>query len=135
MAPDLAYNVTVRIRCSNGELPLFFSTGNVDPDDMVVPKGLRIGHYSGNFHQRSLTDLEFGTLASDKSFTAIIKHDNKLDDRQSAFFQAAALYTTASGERRVRTMNISMPVTSHIGNVFRFADFDASVLVYLKEGE
>ena len=52
-----------------------------------------------------------------------------------AFVQTAVLHTTAAGERRVRVMNLSIPITSHIGNIFRFADFDASLLQIVKEGE
>lgn len=32
-------------------------------------------------------------------------------------------------------MNLSFPVTNHIGNIFRFADFDSAIVVLLKEGE
>jgi hypothetical protein len=38
-----------------------------------------------------------------------------------------------SGERRVRCLNMSFAVTSLIGNVFRFADLDATVTLFLKE--
>jgi len=43
------------------------------------------------------------------------------------------LYTTASGERRVRTHNLSVPVTSVLGNVFRFADMDTTLTYVTKE--
>jgi protein transport protein SEC24 len=90
--------------------------------------------HTGNFHQRTLTDLDFGNIGAQSSFVASLRHDAKLDDRQLAFVQAAVLHTTPSGERRVRVMNLSIPVTSHIGNIFRFADFDACLVQILKEG-
>ncbi len=114
LSPSLVYNATVRVRCSNG---------------------LRVSGYTGNFYQRSLTDLEFGILDSDKTFSAILKHEGKLDERDSAYMQAAVLYTSASGQRRVRLMNTVTPVTNHIGNVFRFADFDTGMVVLLQDGK
>ena len=111
---ETGYNATVRIRCSNG---------------------LRVSDHMGNFHQRSLTDLEFGTIDDAKAFVAKLKHDSRLDDRQPAFVQVAVLYTSANGERRVRCLNMSFTATSLIGNVFRFADLDATVSLFLKEGK
>ena len=90
----------------------------------------------GNFYQRSLTDLEFGIMDESKSFGAVLKHEGpRLDDRQPAFVQVAVLFTSSSGERRVRCLNLSLTTTSLIGNVFRFADLDAAVTLFLKDGE
>lgn len=112
---ETVYNATVRVRCSNG---------------------LRVADHIGHFHQRSLTDLEFGTIDDEKAFAAILKHEStRLDDRQPAYVQVAVLYTSSTGERRVRCLNLSMDATSMIGNVFRFADLDASVAVYIKDGK
>ncbi|KAJ9098064.1 hypothetical protein QFC19_006499 [Naganishia cerealis] len=111
---DIAYNVAIRIRCSNG---------------------LRVHNHIGNFHQRSLTDLEAGTMDPEQSLGAVLRHDGKLDERSMAFIQAAVLYTSATGERRVRTMNLSFPVTNHIGNLFKFSDFDTGIALLYKDGE
>lgn len=111
---ETAYNATIRIRCSNG---------------------LRVSDHIGNFYQRSLTDLEFGTIDDEKSFAAVLRHESaRLDDRQPAYVQVAVLYTSSTGERRVRCLNLSCGATSLIGNVFRFADLDASVAVFIKDG-
>ena len=97
--------------------------------------GLRVHNHIGNFHQRSLTDLEAGTMDPEQSFGAVLRHDGKLDERSMAFIQAAVLYTTATGERRVRTMNLSFPITNHIGNLFKFSDFDTGMALLYKDGE
>ncbi|GAA5958456.1 hypothetical protein JCM21900_001476 [Sporobolomyces salmonicolor] len=109
---ETAYSVTMRIRCSNG---------------------LRIADHFGNFFQRNVTDLEFGTLDADKAVTAKIKHEGKLDEKTDAYFQCAALYTSASGQRRVRVHNMAVPVTSLVNNVFRFADMDTTIAYIIKE--
>lgn len=109
---ETAYNVTMRLRCSNG---------------------LRVADHFGNFFQHNATDLELGTMDADKCIAALVKHDGKLDEKHEAYFQCAVLYTTAEGERRVRCHNIAVPVTSLLGNVFRYADMDSTVAFYSKE--
>lgn len=109
---EIAYNVALRVRCSNG---------------------LRVADHHGNFFQRNATDIELGTMDADKCLAALIKHEGKLDEKQEAYFQCAVLYTTADGERRVRCHNIAVPVTSLLGNVFRYADMDSTVAYYMKE--
>ncbi|GAA5904381.1 uncharacterized protein JCM6883_006470 [Sporobolomyces salmoneus] len=109
---ETAYSVTMRIRCSNG---------------------LRISDHFGNFFQRNITDLEFGTLDADKAIAARIKHESKLDEKSDAYFQCAALYTSATGQRRVRVHNIAVPVTSLVNNVFRYADMDTTIALIAKE--
>ena len=111
---ETVYNATIRIRCSSG---------------------LRVSDHIGSFYQRSMTDLEFGCLDEGKAFAAVLSHEGiRLDDRQPAFVQVAALYTSSSGERRVRCLNMSFTTTSLIGNIFRFADLDSSVTVFIKDG-
>ncbi|PWN40909.1 hypothetical protein IE81DRAFT_325090 [Ceraceosorus guamensis] len=109
---ETGYNSTMRIRCSNG---------------------LHVTDHFGNFLQRNSTDLEFANVDADKSIAALIKHEAKLDEKQEAHFQCAILYTTASGERRVRCSNLAVPVTSLLGNVFRYADLDSTVAYFMKE--
>lgn len=102
---------------------------------LPLTPGLRVSEHYGNFYQRSLTDLEFGTLDANKAVAAVIKHEGaKLDDRQRVFFQVAALYTAADGSRRVRCINLALEATVLIGNVFKFADLDTSVTFIAKEG-
>ncbi|KDN43108.1 hypothetical protein K437DRAFT_274996 [Tilletiaria anomala UBC 951] len=109
---ETGFNATLRIRASNG---------------------LRVHEHVGNFLQRNVTDLEMGSIDSDKAFACLIKHDGKLDEKQEAHFQCAILYTTADGARRVRCHNLAVPVTQLLGNVFRYADMDATVAYYTKE--
>ena len=95
--------------------------------------GLRIADHFGNFFQRNVTDLEFGTLDADKAIAAKLKHEGKLDDKVDAYFQCASLYTSATGERRVRVHNLAVPVSSLISSVFRAADMDTTIAFFTKE--
>ena len=97
--------------------------------------GLRIADHFGSFFQRNVTDLEFGTMDADKAVAARIKHEGKLDEKVDAHFQCAVLYTSATGQRRVRVHNLAVPVTSLLANVFRFADMDTTIAYVAKDGK
>ena len=111
---ETGYSVTMRIRCS---------------------EGLRISDHFGNFFQRNVTDLEMGMVDADKAVAALVKHDAKLDEKLPAYFQCAVLYTSATGQRRVRCHNLAVGVSSKLGDVFRAADMDATIALVAKEGE
>lgn len=96
---------------------------------------MRVSTYLGNFLQRSPTDIEFGVLDADKGITIGLEHTGTLDSREYTFIQAAVLYTTVSGERRVRVCNLAIPVVELAGNVFRFADMDATIAYMFRQGE
>ncbi|THH27445.1 hypothetical protein EUX98_g6743 [Antrodiella citrinella] len=95
--------------------------------------GLRVQKYLGNYYENSSGDLEFGTMDADKALTAILEHTHTLDDRKQAYIQCAILYTTADGQRRVRTLNVALQVATLAGSVFRFADMDTVVSHMVRE--
>lgn len=131
---ETAYSVTMRIRCSNGQCSahLMLETPSLDSESFLT--GLRIADHYGNFFQRNITDLEFGTIDADKAIAARIKHEGKLDEKVDAYFQCAALYTSAAGERRVRVHNLAVPVSNLISSVFRAADMDTTIAFVTKDG-
>jgi len=52
------------------------------------------------------------------------QHEGTLDEKTESSFQCAVLYTAINGERRIRVLNISLPNTTALGNVFKFAELD-----------
>ncbi|KAI0087422.1 hypothetical protein BDY19DRAFT_893145 [Irpex rosettiformis] len=106
------YHCAMRVRCSSG---------------------LRVASQYGNFYDNAAGDLDFGTLDADKAMCVSFTHSGTLDERQYAFLQSAVLYTTADGQRRVRTCNLALQVVALAGNVFRFADLDTTVSYLLRE--
>lgn len=78
--------------------------------------------------------MEFGVLDADKSITVLLGHTSTLDERQYAYIQSAVLYTTATGQRMVRTCNMALPVVSLAMNVFRYADADAAIVYWFRKG-
>ena len=86
-----------------------------------------MAEYFGNFYMRNATDIELAGLDSAKAVGIALRHDGKLDEKADTSVQAALLYTTASGQRRIRVHNISVPNTTLLGNVFRGADMDTTM--------
>lgn len=107
------YQALMKVRCSNG---------------------LQIAAYHGNFIQHTFgADLEYGAIDADKALGVMFSHDGKLDAKFDACFQSALLYTTASGERRVRCSNLSVRVSGTAQEAIRFVDQDAVLNIIAKE--
>lgn len=112
---ETGYQALMKVRCSNG---------------------LQVSSYHGNFLQHTFgADLEIGTIDADKALGVLFTYDGKLDSKLDAHFQAALLYTTASGQRRVRCINVVAAVNDGGLETMKFIDQDAVVAIVAKEGE
>ncbi|KAF2147531.1 uncharacterized protein K452DRAFT_218102 [Aplosporella prunicola CBS 121167] len=110
---ETGYQALMKVRCSNG---------------------LQVSAYHGNFYHHTFgADLEFGTIDSDKAIGVMFSYDGKLDPKLDAHFQSALLYTTASGERRVRCSNLVASVSENLMDTMKFIDQDAVVNIIAKE--
>ncbi|KAK4337222.1 hypothetical protein RND71_043728 [Anisodus tanguticus] len=87
--------------------------------------GIRPVNYYGNYYFSNLYDVEFAALNAGNSISVEFKYDEKLNENQFVIIQVAALYTSVSGDRRVRVHNLVLPVCSQIGEVYRSANCDA----------
>lgn len=112
---DTGYQALMKVRCSNG---------------------LQVSSYHGNFLQHNFgADLEFGVIDADKAMGVMFSYDGKLDSKLDAHFQSALLYTTATGERRVRCTNTVASVSEGASmDCMRFIDQDAVVSMIAREG-
>jgi protein transport protein SEC24 len=110
---ETGYQALMKVRCSNG---------------------LQVSSYHGNFLQHTFgADLEIGTIDADKAMGVLFSYDGKLDTKLDAHFQAALLYTTAAGQRRVRCINIVAGVMEGAMESMRTVDQDAVVSIIAKE--
>lgn len=131
MSLEIAHTVTretgfqalMKVRCSNG---------------------LQVSGYHGNFVQHTFgADLEIGVIDAEKALGVTFSHDGRLDSKLDAHFQSALLYTTASGQRRVRCSNVIASVSETakeagsleqgIRNCMKYVDQDAVVSMLCKE--
>lgn len=110
---ETGYQVLMKVRCSNG---------------------LQVSSYYGSFLQHTFgADLEIGTIDADKAIGVLFSYDGKLDSKLDAHFQAALLYTSASGQRRVRCINVVAGVNDGATETMRTVDQDAVVNIIAKE--
>lgn len=110
---ETGYQALMKVRCSNG---------------------LQISSYHGNFTQHTFgADLEIGVIDADKAIGVTFGYDGKLDSKLDAHFQSALLYTTASGQRRVRCQNVIASVSDAARDCMKFLDEDAIYSIIAKE--
>ncbi|KAH2253169.1 hypothetical protein KXW72_003470 [Aspergillus fumigatus] len=110
---DTGFQALMKVRCSNG---------------------LQVSAYHGNFVQHTFgADLEIGAIDADRAIGVLFSYDGKLDPKLDAHFQAALLYTSANGQRRVRCINTVAAVNEGGLETMKFVDQDAVVSIMAKE--
>ncbi|CAF0790089.1 unnamed protein product [Adineta ricciae] len=86
--------------------------------------GIRPIDFLGNFYMTNATEMIFGTMDSDKSVSVELKHDDKLPVESNTYIQAALLYTSISGQRRLRILTLALTVTSAYTSLYPACDLD-----------
>merc|ERR1719391_1422014 len=89
--------------------------------------GVRPTDFFGSFYMANTTDMELASVNSDVALACEIKHDDKLTDEDGVYIQAALLYTSVSGQRRLRISNLSLSVCDNMGELYRNCDLDTVV--------
>ncbi|KAK4337049.1 hypothetical protein RND71_044125 [Anisodus tanguticus] len=96
-------------------------------------KGFGIQSFFGNFFVRSVDLLALPNCNPDSGYAVQLSIDEELKDFSHVCFQAAVLYTSTDGERRIKVHTVSFPVVSTIHEVINNADQEAVVgLVLIK---
>ena len=110
--------------------------------------------YYGGFYKNNPTDMEFGSIDSEKAVSVEIKHDEKLKEGELVYFQVggsvivamvivtcylhmfqvALLYTSIYGQRRLRIHNLQLTTTARHIEVYRGCDQDTILNFLLKKG-
>ncbi|XP_077361347.1 protein transport protein Sec24A isoform X2 [Festucalex cinctus] len=88
-------------------------------------KGLSIHTFHGNLFVRSTDLLSLPNVNPDAGFAVQMSIDENLDDMQVVSFQAALLYTSSKGERRIRVHTLCLPVVHSLSDIFAGADVQA----------
>ncbi|KAL6098292.1 sec24a [Pungitius sinensis] len=100
----IGFEAVMRIRCS---------------------KGMSIHTFHGNFFVRSTDLLSLPNVNPDAGFAVQMSIEENLDDMQNVSFQAALLYTSSKGERRIRVHTLCLPVVNSLSDIFAGADVQA----------
>ncbi|XP_062902356.1 protein transport protein Sec24B-like isoform X3 [Mobula hypostoma] len=88
-------------------------------------KGLSIHTFHGNFFVRSTDLLSLANINPDSGFAVQMSIDESLAGSSVVCFQAALLYTSSKGERRIRVHTLCLPVVSSVAEVYSGADVQA----------
>ncbi|XP_046354960.1 protein transport protein Sec24C-like [Haliotis rufescens] len=90
-------------------------------------QGIRPVDFFGNFYMSNTTDVEMAAIDCDQSINVDIKHDDKLNEAEGAYVQVAVLYTTVSGQRRLRVHNLAFNCCTQMADLFRSCELDVLV--------
>ncbi|OVA02409.1 zinc finger protein [Macleaya cordata] len=93
-------------------------------------KGVRFTTYHGHFMLRSTDLLALPAVDCDKAFAMQLSLEETLLTTQTVYFQVALLYTSSSGERRIRVHTAAAPVVADLGEMYRKADTGAIVSLF-----
>ncbi|CAL1266343.1 unnamed protein product [Larinioides sclopetarius] len=101
-----AFDAVLRVRTSAGISPVF---------------------YYGNFYMSNATDIELSAIDCYKAITVEFAYDDKLPEGETVFIQAALLYTTRTGDRRIRVHNIAFPTSVGMPDIYKSCEMDSTV--------
>lgn len=85
-------------------------------------RGLQIHTFHGNFFVRSTDLLSLPNINPDAGFGLQLSYEESLIDVKTVCFQAALLYTSSNGERRIRVHTLCVPVSASLTDIIHFAD-------------
>ncbi|XP_065218040.1 protein transport protein Sec24C [Planococcus citri] len=108
---NIAFDAVMRVRTSTGVRPVSFY---------------------GHMHMSNTTDIELASINADKSIAVEIKHDDKLAEEDGVFIQVALLYTSCSGQRRVRLLNLALKCCTQMADLYRNCELD-TIINYLSK--
>lgn len=83
--------------------------------------GVRASGFYGNFFNRSSDLCSFPTYPRDQSYCIEVSIEETIT-KPVVYFQAAVLHSTSFGERRIRVMNLALPTSSKLDDIYASAD-------------
>ena len=95
--------------------------------------GVRATDFYGHFFMSNTTDMELASIDCNKAVAVEVKHDDKLTDDEGVYIQAALLYTSCGGVRRLRIINLSLKTSSQMAELYRACDLDAIINYFSKQ--
>ncbi|XP_050536806.1 protein transport protein Sec24D isoform X2 [Daktulosphaira vitifoliae] len=95
--------------------------------------GVRPTDFYGHFYMSNTTDVELAAIDCDKAIAIEVKHDDKLEEQDGVLIQTAMLYTSCSGQRRVRILNVALRSSGQMGELYRSCDLDTIMNFFGKQ--
>uniref|UniRef100_A0AAR2IK10 SEC24 homolog C, COPII coat complex component n=1 Tax=Pygocentrus nattereri TaxID=42514 RepID=A0AAR2IK10_PYGNA len=94
--------------------------------------GIRATDFFGSFYMSNTTDVELAGLDCDKTVTVEFRHDDKLSEETGALMQCAVLYTSCSGQRRLRIHNMAVNCCAQLADLYRNCETDTIINFFAK---
>merc|ERR1719323_890145 len=89
--------------------------------------GVRPVEFYGSFYMANSTDTELASLNSDMAVACEVKYDDKLTEEDGVYVQAAILFTSCSGQRRLRVINLALNTGTSMAEMYRNCELDTIV--------
>jgi protein transport protein SEC24 len=112
LTQETAFEAVMRIRCS---------------------KGMRITNFYGNFFVRGTDLLALPNCTPSSVFGFDLAHEEQAMTGTSVTIQAALLYTSSDGQRRIRVLTQALPVTSLTSELVASVDTEAVCTLLSKQ--
>ena len=96
-------------------------------------KGIKMTTFHGNFFLRSTDLLSLPNVNPDNLFTIELSVTEEIKS-PVVCFQTALLYTSNTGERRIRVLTMSIPVTNSVSELYSNANCKAMATLLMKKG-
>eukprot|EP00606_Chrysophyceae_sp_TOSAG23-5_P000988 GSChrysophyteH2.ASY1.ANO1.1642.1 assembled CDS len=96
-------------------------------------RGIRISNFYGNHYIRGQDLLALPNCTSDSTFTLDFTYDEPVLTASAITVQAALLYTSMAGERRIRVHTMLIPVTQSTPEMLDSLDIDVAVNIMSKQ--
>uniref|UniRef100_A0A8B9RHC4 SEC24 homolog C, COPII coat complex component n=1 Tax=Astyanax mexicanus TaxID=7994 RepID=A0A8B9RHC4_ASTMX len=94
--------------------------------------GIRATDFFGSFYMSNTTDVELAGLDCDKTVTVEFRHDDKLSEETGALMQCAVLYTSCTGQRRLRIHNMAVNCCAQLADLYRNCETDTIINYFAK---
>lgn len=88
--------------------------------------GIKPVDYLGNISMYG-NDVEMAGLQKKTSLAVELKHEDKLNENSKVFIQMALLYTSLSGQRRIRIHNLSLNVCTQFSQLYSSCELDTLI--------
>merc|ERR1712018_773041 len=95
--------------------------------------GIRPVEFFGSFYMENTTDTELASINSDMAIACEIKYDDKINEDEGAYIQAAILFTSCSGQRRLRVINLALNTGSSMAEMYRNCELDTLINFLAKQ--
>lgn len=95
--------------------------------------GVRCTNFSGRFFVRSTDLLAMPNVDSDKAYAVGFSYNGASVGDGPFCLQVALLYTTTSGERRIRVHTVAVPVTNSLSDLFVRVDAPSTANIFARQ--